>query len=55
MVGSSLAAMSGSAVGRASDSRARGLEFNTRYGHIPVSLPLTEEGQLSVAGKSMCF
>ena len=44
-----------SAVGSASDSRARGPEFDTRSGHIILFLlPLIKEGQLSVTGDSMC-
>ena len=44
-----------SAVGSASDSRARGSGFNTRSGHIlSFLLPLIQEGQLSVTGESMC-
>ena len=40
-----------SAVGSASDSRARGPGFDTRSGHIlPFLLPLIQEGQLSVTG-----
>ena len=43
------------AVGSASDSRARGLGFDTRSGHIlSFLLPLIQEGQLSVTGGSMC-
>ena len=38
-----------SAVGSASDSRARGPGFDTRSGHIlSFLLPLVQEGQLSV-------
>ena len=45
----------GSAVGSASDSRVRGLGFDTRSGHIlSFLLPLFQEGQLSVTGESMC-
>ena len=44
-----------SAVGSASDSRARGPGFDTRSGHIlSFLLPLIEEGQLSIIGESMC-
>ena len=44
-----------SAVGSASDSRARGPGFDTRSGHIlSFFLPLIQEGQLSVTGESMC-
>ena len=44
-----------SAVCSASDSRARGHGFDTRSGHILSHfLPLIQEGQLSVTGKSMC-
>ena len=44
-----------SAVGSTSDSKARGAGFDTRYGHIlSFLLPLIQEGQLSVTGKSMC-
>ena len=44
-----------SAVGSASESRARRPGFNTRSGHIlSFVLPLTQEGQLSVTGESMC-
>ena len=44
-----------SAVGSASDSRARGPKFDTRSGHIPSFLRLLiQEGQLSVTGESMC-
>ena len=43
-----------SAVGSASDSRARGPGFDTRSGHIlSFLLPLIQEGQLSVTGDSM--
>ena len=39
----------------ASDSRARGPGFDTRFGHIlSFLLPLIEEGQLSVTVESMC-
>ena len=45
-----------SAVGSASDSRARGPGFDARSGHILLSLLLLiQEGQLSVTGKSMCL
>ena len=44
-----------SAVGSASDSKARGSEFDTRPGHrLLFLLLLIEEGQLSVTGKSVC-
>ena len=44
-----------SAVGSASDSRARGPGFDTRSGHIlSFLLPLTKDGQLSVTGECMC-
>ena len=44
-----------SAVGSASDSRARGPGFDIRSGHIlSFLLPLIQDGQLSVTGKSMC-
>ena len=44
-----------SAVGRASDSKARGPGFDTLSGHIlSFLLPLIQEGQLSVIGESMC-
>ena len=44
-----------SAVGRAPDSEVRGPGFNTRSGHIlSFLLPLSQEGQLSGTGKSMC-
>ena len=44
-----------SAVGSASDSRAKGLGFNTRSGHIlSFLLPLVQERQLSVTSESMC-
>ena len=44
-----------SAVGSASDSRARGHGFDTRSCHIlSFLLPLNKEGQLSVTGESMC-
>ena len=43
------------AVGRVSDSRARGPRFDIRSGHIlSFLLSLIQEGQLSVSGKSMC-
>ena len=43
-----------SAVGIASDSRARGPGFDTRSGHILSHfLPLSQEGQLSVTGESI--
>ena len=43
------------AVGRASDSRARGPGFDTWSGHILSFLrPLIQGGQLSVTGDSMC-
>ena len=43
------------AVGRASDSRARGPGFDTRSGHmLSFLLPLVQEGQLSVTGESTC-
>ena len=42
------------AVGSACDSKARGLGFDARSGHIlSFLLPLIQEGQLSVTGKSM--
>ena len=44
-----------STVDRASDSLVRGPGFDTRSGHIlSLLLPLIQEGQLSVTGKSMC-
>ena len=43
-----------SAVGSVSDSRARGLGFDTQSCHILSFLLLTQEGQLSVTGESMC-
>ena len=44
-----------STVDSASDSRARGPGFDTRFGHIlSLLFPLTQEGQLSVTGESMC-
>ena len=43
------------AIGRASDSQVRGPGFDTRSGNIvSFLLPLFQEGQLSVTGKSMC-
>ena len=43
-----------SAVGRAPDSQVRGPGFDIRSGHIfSFLLPLIQEGQLSVTGKSM--
>ena len=43
-----------SAVGRAPDSKVRGSGFDTRSGYIlSFLLPLIQEGQLSVTGKSM--
>ena len=48
-------ARSSSAVGDASDSRARGPRFDTWSGHIRLFLLLLiQQGQLSVTGKSMC-
>ena len=48
-------AMPRSAGGSASDSRARGPGFDIRSGHIiSFLLPLSQEGQLSVTGESMC-
>ena len=45
----------GSAVSRAPDSKVRGPGFDTWSGHIlSFLLPLIQEGQLSVTGKSMC-
>ena len=41
-----------STVGRAPDSLVRGPGFDTRSGHL---LPLIQERQLSVTGKSMCM
>ena len=39
-----------------SDSRARGPRFDTCFGHlISFLLPLIQEGQLSVAGESLCM
>ena len=44
-----------STIGRAPDSQVRGPGFDTRSGHIlSFLLPLIQEGQLSVTGKSMC-
>ena len=44
-----------SAIGRAPDSLVRGPGFDTRSGNIlSFLLPLFQEGQLSVTGKSMC-
>ena len=44
-----------SAVGSASDSRARGPGFDTRSGYVlPFLPPLIQDGQLSVTAKSMC-
>ena len=44
-----------SAVGSASNSRARGRGFDTRPGHIlSFPFPLIQEGRLSVTGESMC-
>ena len=44
-----------SAIGSASDSRARGPGFDTRSGHIlSFLLPLVQEGQLLVTGESIC-
>ena len=44
-----------SALGSASDLRARGPGFDTRSVHIlSFLLPLIQEGQLSVTGESMC-
>ena len=41
--------------GSISDSRARGLGFDTRSSHILSFLhPLIQEGQLSVTGESLC-
>ena len=43
-----------STVGSKSDSRATGPGFDTQSGHIlSLLLPLIQEGQLSVTGKSM--
>ena len=43
-----------SAIGRAPDSQVRGPGFDTRSGNIlSLLLPLFQEGQLSVTGKSM--
>ena len=45
-----------SAVGSASDSRARGPRFDTGSGHIiSFLLPLIQEGQLSFTGENMCI
>ena len=45
-----------SAVGSVSDSRARGLGFDTQSRHIlSFLLLLTQEGQLSVTGENMCM
>ena len=45
----------GSAVGRAPDSKVRDPGFDTRPSHIlSFLLPLSQEGQLSVTGESMC-
>ena len=45
-----------SAVGMAPDSKVRDPGFNTRSGHIlSFLLPQIQEGQLSVAGESMCM
>ena len=44
-----------SAVGRAPDMQVRGPGLDTRSGHtLFFLLPLIQEGQLSVTGKSMC-
>ena len=44
------------AVDKASDSKARGPRLDTRSGHRLLFLfLLIQEGQLSVAGKSMCM
>ena len=44
-----------SAIGRAPDLLVRGPGFDTRSGNIlSFLLPLFQEGQLSVAGESMC-
>ena len=44
-----------STVGSTSDSRARGSRLDTRSSHVlSFLLPLIQEGQLSVTGKSMC-
>ena len=54
-VGSSMKVGPRSAVGSASDSRARGPGFDARPGHIlSFLLPLIQEGQLSVTGDSVC-
>ena len=43
------------AIGRAPDSKVRGHGVDTRSGNIlSFFLPLFQEGQLSVTGKSMC-
>ena len=43
-----------SAVGNASDLRARGPGFDIRSGHIlSILFPLIQEGQLSVTGESI--
>ena len=43
------------AIGRAPDSQVRGPGFDTLSGNIlSFLLPLFQEGQLSVTGKSMC-
>ena len=43
------------AIGGAPDSYVRGPGFDTRSGNIlSFLLPLFQEGQLSVAGESMC-
>ena len=45
-----------SAVGSASDARAKGPGFDTQSGHIlSFLLPLIQGGQLSVTGESMCM
>ena len=45
-----------SAVGSASDSRARGPGFATRSGNIvSFLLPLIQEGELSIIGEDMCL
>ena len=44
-----------SAVGSASDLRAKSPRFDTRSGHtLSFPLPLIQEGQLSVTSESMC-
>ena len=44
-----------SAVGSASDSRAKGPGFDTRLGHLlSFLLPLFQERQLSVTGEGLC-